>query len=782
MRAPSTRLAMLAAAVAVLGCNFYDGRAALRVMPEGTLGAASSLALRVESERDLELEILVDDVPLAGSHRTNADLVLGVTELLEGRHVLRVRERGGAGAVESADRALRIDRTPPVASFAPASGTDGRDTPFETTVTFDEPIAPESFAVQALVAALPPGDHVLGVTVSASGTEVELTLPAATYDYRGIHLDVTASDVLGNAAKYEATFWPRTLRAWAEVTPRPANGPVTIQVSATSQPTPERVELWMNGALVGATHGQASPWSFQWDATDVPSGSYPIELRAARWVIEPISNTVLVDHDPPALVRCEGSEGGWYAPPGHPFLSRSDCIRAVFDAEVQPVPGAVVRDGEVVVTTGASTWKSWMESCPPSNSGGWSITDALTLDLPAGIRDPLGNATTEPVRCTLPVPRWLSYWAAPLEVPAGPIVAQEVAGRLGTLPPDAATERALLLWTEPSEAGRTVIRNARAELGEPFAPVGGALNVDPAASASGLVATNGFRAAWIERSGGGPGLVRLKRWDFDARAWVDDAVGPLNRDPARDATALVADASRARTFGWVEEVAGGGRTVEAIVADAGLRPPSLGGAGAIPTAVAVSTLAPKVDPAAVVAPAGPAVAWIERAPDGTTTLRAAVHDAGEWWPAGGTLNLAPRGAVSEPALYAPYAGELWLAWIEDGEVLVRRWAIGATGWTAPEALGSDGAVARSPRFARWNAGILLAFVESRDGADRIEVRARRGDVWTELDVPNGDAGAPIAAFDLGDGLSMDLGRGTLRFPVTWADADGNVTMRVYNGP
>lgn len=777
MRAPSSRLVIPAAAAAVLACTVWDGRATLRIEPAGTLVAASTLALRVESERDLTLEIVVDDAPLAGTHRTNADLVLGLAELTEGDHVLRVRERGGAGAVESGDRALRIDRTAPTASFVPGGGMDFRGTPFTTTVRFTEAIDPASLDVQAFVATLPPGDQVLGVTLSADAMQVDVSLSAPTFDYGGVYIVVTASDALGNAATHEATYWPREFGATVVVAPKPASGLVTITV--TSNETPGRLELWMRGALVAVREGGRSPWAFEWDASQVPSGTYPVDVRAPGWITKVYGATVVVDHDPPVLVSCEGSDGGWYAPEGRPFLGRYDCIRAVFDQELQAVGGATVRDGDVVVTTGASVWKNWMESCP--SGGGWPITAALTLEIPAGLRDPLGNATAAPVLCTLPVPRWLAYWESPLPVPAGPIVAKEVAGRLSYWPPDTA-ERALLLWTEPGGDGRMVVRNARAKLGEAIATVGGPLNVDPAASASGLVVTNGFHAGWIERAGSGAGLVRARSWDFEGKVWKDAALGPLNRDPTRDATGLAADASRKRTFAWLEEVAGGGRVIETVALEAGVRPPFLGAAGAIPAAVAISTSAPKVDPASVASPDGPAVAWVEREPDGKMTLRAAVHDGGAWWPAGGALNLDPRGAVSEPALYARYAGELWLAWIEDGAVLVRWWAIGATDWTAPEALGSGDAIARSPRFAQWAAGMLLGFVERRDGADRIEVRARRGDAWTVLESPNAGAEAPIAAFDLGDGVSMDSGNGTLRFPVTWADDAGHLTYRVYNGP
>jgi hypothetical protein len=768
MRAPSTRLAMLAAAVAVLGCNFYDGRAALRVMPEGTLGAASSLALRVESERDLELEILVDDVPLAGSHRTNADLVLGVTDLLEGRHVLRVRERGGAGAVESGDRELRIDRTAPSASFTPGGGMDYRGTAFTTTVRFTEAIDPASLEVKAFVATLPPGDHVLGVTLSADATQVDVSLPAATFDYGGVHVEVIASDALGNAATHETTFWPREFYAHVAVSPTPANGPVTITVSGDR--SPERVELWIRGALVGARQGGSAPWMFDWDAAQAPSGTYPVEVRAPGWITKGTVPSVVVDTDPPVFRSCEPRERRYpfVTPPRpEPFLARTECVIVSFDEPIQRA-SASVRSGEVALVVDVGSWASGVTACP-TDFASWPSPAAITVEVPS-VRDALGNATTAPVSCSLPVPLWASYWGAPLTFSEGAIAANEVAGDLGSSDGKSTAE---LFWiSPPSGEGTGLLRKGKAALGGSFAPVGNPLNASPGGTARELVRISGMQAAFIEVAEGFPGQVWMRQWD--GTAWKDGShgiFGPLNRDPSRNATEITAARDYGVALAWLEEAADGRHAIESLF---GQRLPTLTAAdGTTAVDVAIASSAPRLDPAWFEAD-GPTLAWVERAADGRTSLRAAVHHDGVWWPAGGALEARHGAAVSEPVLDRLNGWSMLLAWIEDGEVLVRSWTDAATGWSESVRLSSGEGSARALQLAHTGLGTVLGFVESGATGDRVELRALEDEVWNVVPSPNTGDGTAIASFH--------VGTGGMRFPVTWADADGNVTMRLYNGP
>ena len=153
-------------------------------------------------------------------------------------------------------------------------------------------------------------------------------------------------------------------------------------------------------------------------------------------------------------------------------------------------------------------------------------------------------------------------------------------------------------------------------------------------------------------------------------------------------------------------------------------------------------------------------------PLGPGELRLRALRDGAWVPLGGALNRDPTHSASEPSIAASFDPSV--AWIEDGQVLIRRPS--ATGVLGdPEALNADPAAsARAPRISLGR----VAFLERGASGDAFQVRERDDLDTAWVSLPPLDAGGDVTSYDVQ----------FAKLYLEWTDAAGAVRIRAYNDP
>jgi hypothetical protein len=260
-------------------------------------------------------------------------------------------------------------------------------------------------------------------------------------------------------------------------------------------------------------------------------------------------------------------------------------------------------------------------------------------------------------------------------------------------------------------------------------PLGGALNVDAAASAGDpdlvLDAVGAPVVAWIES-----GAIRVKRWtgaDWELLGPIPGAAGRATS--GRPSLALEADGGL--LVGWSEpgddDVA---RLRIARWKDGAWT--SLGGLHDVGAAE---------DGAVTGSSFGPVAIWRERhANTQQATIFVRAHVAGNWTaPGEGRLKVAADGDVrTAPALAGRKDGSFALAWVEHdkaGNVVaaLRRWDLGTATWeTLPDPPGVD--EESTIDLAQGADGALICALGFADGLRPIAALAPGATSWIELGV------------------------------------------------
>jgi hypothetical protein len=478
-------------------------------------------------------------------------------------------------------------------------------------------------------------------------------------------------------------------------------------------------------------------------STSLPDGEYPLSVRAPGYHVSGTLPVIAVDSTPPRLLGCAPET----SPPHE--MSSAECVHLVF---TEPVYGATSDARLVVAGTARATEVSFhgtalaLRLCPSDTVDPAALPAAETVSLPP-LTDGAGN-TGAPGSCE---PMTLRAWRAIHGAPLAGIEAAEVAF------PDYFCE----LWADVVAISPQDVTGGGKVRAWRLAAAGGPPRFEVAETfegAAGSVAAELSATTWIERVGGGAGLVRT---------CVPPREPALNADTGGDASAPAAWTRLGTTVAWSEADPAGGRRIRAVNAMWRSSPwESLGSSPALTPGAVAS------EPAV----AQGMVAWLETPPGGVAQLRAAVPSATRAWTLLPVIaNADPGTDAAEPALSSDEApGRLFVAWREAALVRVQLIEDGVASGD-PAVLNVDPARrARTPKFSRiwldlgYFADHYVYWVEDSPRGDEIWARHWNGSEWELLPGPvnAGDPGTEVRSFDVH------------QRSVVWSDETGAVRLRV----
>lgn len=759
MRKIATPRASLLALLALAGCQLFDTRPKVEILPAGLLVGGWEIDLVVKAADDPPTAIILIDGRVHGEPvAVNRRVTVKLYDVPEGMHTLSARIDSGSAPRQSADSPLLVRPPPPeLVDVQPPAGPVDPWTPLAAELTFSEAVTDLTWTASSnLQDSLGAAD--IEVVLSADRTRATVRLARPMVEYGWVWLVVVPYGPYGNAS-WTSVAWklPDIVVTFDSPAADGAlvHGTVSIEARSSS-PIPD-AELLLNGVAI-ATLGP-SPWALAWDSTSVPSGSSAtFTIRRAPLSITG-SRSVQVDNIPPTLLGCQVAGA---VQPGV-----GSCIVAEFSEPVIGVGVSVTVGGlpwsvpsiyAAPPYTGDSSYKA-VRVCPSGAVPALPVEMILTYSAV----DLAGNAFTSPQACTFTLERWWRPWGdGPVAAASGSLVGRvaEVRGGLRSTYPEGEWNHPwayLLLLGGPQDDG--LIRYGTGLAGEPF-PLSSAFNASPAAELAGGIYD---KVAWVERTDG-PGLA------FSSTLHSFAYRIQLNVDATHDARHVALD-DYGGYAAWSEETEVGGRAVWAVGGPLGSDP---AGVADFPSIV---YFGPAVGPAGSAVTTSPAVAFVDTPPGGVPSVRVAGWNGKAWLSIGGALNIDPATAAGEPLLL--YSDFDWLVFVEADQVIARHWDTALQEWGAPWFLNSDpGRLARAPR--RGLQSLVVAFLEAGPSGDEIRVRRWNGSSWDLLPgaVNEGIPGT-VTSFTVGIGTYFAAGSWKPVF-VAWTDDAGLVRIRVSN--
>lgn len=452
------------------------------------------------------------------------------------------------------------------------------------------------------------------------------------------------------------------------------NDSVTLQVVVAGG-TADEVQLLRDGVVLVTLE---APYTFDWDTTGEPEGTYELRARASAGGQEFVSDVrvVTVDRTAPTVVSRTPT-------PGDDNVSVDALFRAGFS---EPVLPGTVNDSTVIVTEGSGT--ALEKSLSVSGTGqeftaslstAPSVPNALTIALTDGITDRAGNALVVPASAwQVALPEWVDLGGA-LSAHSG---STDVVGSPSLVVTNAGVP--ILAWSE--EDGTTNNVHVRRWDGARWLALGGALSANPGATKAfapslALDGAGNPTVAWHESDGTNQ-KIYVRRWNGSDWVVVGNGLSAKSGTDARSPS-LALDTTGSPTVAWQES--NGTTTFIHVQRLVGRDWESLGGA-LISDPASDSSFAPslKLD-------AGqPVIAWMEREEGSAMDVIVQRWTGSAWESMGGPLS-ARFGATDAftPSLVLSGAGSRGgatplVAWNEqDGtaeNIFVRRWT--GIGWAA----------------------------------------------------------------------------------------------------
>jgi len=744
---------LLVAALGCAGCVLLDSHS-LEVVPGGVAfvsrtpeGGAGTFRIEVSSPAR-EVEVAVDGA-VAGRFATGKPLEVPMPSSAAGpgAHEVSVRELGLPSARTARLQAAFYPSAPSVVVVWPRPGEPAPDGPITLGVTFSQTL-PRALVTAEHAWILADGVRLPArPRLAADGSTLQLDLGGPLSAHRRVEV-VISRRMFGDEGEERVAWRAASIGLQVGVVSPipnvdPPSSSYVVQVTAADVGTvvPPWLELRGGPLLIATLEGLPGKrtWQVPWETAAVPDGDYPLTVVAPAGFEVTYSSpppTVRIDNVAPGLVAC-------------PTLATyASCVRPALDG-----PGFL---GDVRMLLGGVTVEFYERHdgarCPRVDDGPWAeplvpaafgpaqMSGTARLEIETQTRSFLRRT----VVCEQPLPPWAARWGDPVPgvLAAGDVVLLREETCVDGVCPEAPRD-ALLAMGTGAAAGKVQLWT-RAASGWSAGPP---LNRDPAAAASGL---SGLY--WLERAGGGPGLVRTFSAD------------PLNLDPSAGATSLAASLYEpwvltSDTAAWSEAAAQG----RVVVVD-GIELPRLAS-----DAVA--------DAPATVWPRGllegleweRLVAWIETPPGGVARLRAArVPQLGPASILGGVDNLDPGVDARSPTVFGGY-GVAVVAWLEGDRVIAR--VITPAGVEDAIPLGDPSRRARAPRLDPNGRAPVLYWIEETGAGDAIRVARRGASGWTLDPVPvNGPLLGEVPSF------AVDTQR------VSWVDGAGALHVRFANFP
>lgn len=745
--------ALLTLALAAPSCTLFDTRSQLQILPEGTLLAGASLTVTVQGPAGSEAQLYVDGEKLGGPVPVGMAVTLDTSAVAEGTRGLVARLAAAAEPRASTPSTVIVDHTAPAVVASPPEVVTDPLQPLVIELRFSEPVDPDSLALSLTSAYMPAVPAVR--EISADRTVVTFRVEPPLDLYGTVRLEGTAADRAGNAVGISQAWHLLDVDVvYAKPAPWSWVGG-TVQVQADASPSVAQGVLYANGVEVASLG--PSPWSVSWDATGVPEGLATLEIRVPGRYVRSAPLQVYIDNTAPTVVSCGNPR------PVDPWVG--ECVAFVFSEDVT-LTGSVLTVGVSTVPSYISGGSRRWFVCPYSLAPVLQPLEKVALVQQVRDRAGLGGS----VSCAVPLRPVRHPWGDGPHLATGSFLGSPALAVSQPTSFNYYVDRASLFGSGPSgpSGAAPVVRVDGSAPGSWQSPESFAY--DPTAAASDVRYAYPYYPtrsvlAWTERVAGGPGLLRF-RWIESSTATVAD-FPPLNADASRDAKdpSLYLDNGYA-IAAWSEQT-GGGRAIRVkfLYLD---QQTFVGGAVSDPLAVAERPSVWIHGPAT-----GPAVAFLETAAGGVPQVRAAGWTGSAWRSLGGPANLDVLRPAADPVFTSWGDTDFFLAWVEAGLILVRRWDFYTLEWGPAEVLNTD--AARPGRLLRGcqAPAPILAFVEATTGGDEIQARRWDGGQWRVLPGPASDGYVGVIA-----DFTITQGGGSLA--VAWTDAQGLVYLRVYN--
>jgi hypothetical protein len=729
------------------GCTLLDFRARepnrLTIAPPGELAANQTLRVRIETAGDAtRAHLLVDGAPLPKIFPVNQWLDVDVGSIPEGPHRLSVLAIGAQPPMANEERTLLIDRAAPTATFTVDPANQVSAQPFVVEVSFSEPVRPvPSWSPVAFCRTIPStGDCSVTVSEDSLRARIEFARPLSWFVEARVWSKVM--DRAGNLATATAAYsQPAVAISFDRSLPLHAGNVLAFTATPSNFTSTAPLAVFVDDTLLGWVAGP-QPWNVVLDVSAVSTGIYTLQFMVPgfHWSFGAVQPTMVIDRTPPALVGCQGVQA---RPEGLIFNER---IEVDFDEPMGPAT--------LTLKSSAGDIPFW----PSTAAAGYTIAptlDTSTLPLPLTVTvgfagspaDLAGNPVTPSPTCNLTYPAFV-FAPGATETPSGPVSAEAVTGTTSDYRNDHATMNgwSSLAWIGGSATGDTgrllLGRMLTTSVALTLYPT--ALNQSPGSTVSefamGLFSSYAILPLMtIEHQGIGPGLVYFS--EFAGASSTAPVMGPLNLDSSQDARQLSmwcpasgVSCAYAVVAAWSEATPAG---------DAALRfwqqsgyPTSLGPLPSIAPAPGETLEKPVVTAcrfASTYTEQRLIAAFVSRTAGCAARVVVATlaKDAAEWTTAVASANRDPTQDASDAALFSGYG--MALAWVEGGQVLIRRSATSLEVLGPIEVMNLDPAQpARGPQFQRLessSASFRLVFVESGPAGDRIVARRWSGTAW-----------------------------------------------------
>jgi hypothetical protein len=322
------------------------------------------------------------------------------------------------------------------------------------------------------------------------------------------------------------------------------NGAVDVSVEVTNG-TPEMVELFAGDELIATL---PSPYTFRWDTTKGPEGTYTLTAKARRGPQSFTSEAreVVIDRTPPQVISRTPA-------PGEQYVSVRQPIQAVFSevvkrnsvtsSSVRLISGGGVVSATLLLSEDGKTLTVMPET--PVETGG-----TLMLDITGQLTDLAGNVAHEPIGV------W--SWMVPVLVPIGPTFSAHPEMRdagSGVVKLNA-TGNPVVAWSEFD--GLTYNIYVWRWSGNSWDPIGGGLSANPGITSAfwpslQLDAQGNPIVAWVERSDTGQ---KVHVWQWTGSYWRSLGL-PLTAFPSSVLThavspTLLVDSALRPIIAWTE--------------------------------------------------------------------------------------------------------------------------------------------------------------------------------------------------------------------------------------
>jgi hypothetical protein len=282
-----------------------------------------------------------------------------------------------------------------------------------------------------------------------------------------------------------------------------ANSSVSISVDVRGG-TPERVQLFKNSEELATL---TSPYTYTWDTSTVPEGSYTLTARATRSgrTYSSAPTTVIVDHthlQVSSRSPAPGLTNVAYGTPIQVVFTKPVKATTINDTTVSFSVAGVLAEKTLSLSSDGTTLTITPKARPP-------LPARFSIGLTHGITDQTGKALVVPSSSwSFELPLWYGF-GGPLNAVGGTTLLKDTAMVLDD------QDNPVVAWSEELTAGGRMAIFVHRWDGNAFIPMGGPLNATSTGSAyKPALALDGSGnpiVAWQESDGFNENIY-VKRW------------------------------------------------------------------------------------------------------------------------------------------------------------------------------------------------------------------------------------------------------------------------------